>query len=940
LIASADDAPDVCSPNILDNIGAIEIIVLRCAGTRNTKTASAMNMDGANDFPGEAFGFDGQSRQSDGRSTYDDRGPFFNGLGDRSGPPPPVPNIYRSPYAETVPSQENASARSRYSTHVTSNPSPLAPTSHHSRPQSRYSEPVSPGARPSSSIPSAAYQYGSGPIPHGPMHGSERSFYHSQPGGAVVANAPGVDPAWLNQPTPEIHNQHVDSIEIASQFPGAWPASPSPYSPGVPPAQLPVTHIPPQTAYHNGEARGTAWHGSQPGWTQPEIDEKSKTHVAWDEEPGWDSHSNAGSWGARGETTSDNWDTDDTWGKKPEQRPTKSHSNVASQRASSATNRTRDKHHSRDDRSRRSRSKSRARTSTWKGEAGSSSEDRDGWAHVGTSSDPPTTSDSTDETVRASQSRSQVPASRSRSLPRKTSRRTKSIRNGDRRLSQPMRGGDDAYATSMFAAPAPSIRSEVTPIIMNAPLAIFTPQAPSHKASTHTGPVAPFASPQSGWGSESPAKPRKHSKVDTYIPLAPFGVPLNGLVQDNGRSTSSSSWGSKEKKGPSKPHRKAESSQSVSWGSGRKNDKAAASWSDNGLKNASKDVDSDIGWGATNTGGTPGDNQGGTKTQDAGWDTGDDDWTNDPSKSKNGKEKTGDNWDTDNDAWNTTNPADAPWDFQDDNDWKNKPDNIVHWDPNSHWSPAPIPAPPTELEPAKAASTSKRHTTKSLSKYRQLRSSSDVGPKPHWQFPPPPTTIKKLHSISEDATLPAEPLLKIPQSVASEKGLEHQVRAGKGTSYGHAVGRPEYLDTLDKPYAVFRFKYRSRAVLKSMFGDAVPDHGHLSRSTPASKAAREKEKLKDVSKDELIEKMIKLQSKLVEKKDGGERKREVVQRRESQSTESVARGLTANWVKQHSRDVSEKGKKGGDEKVKVKEKQDDEGWSAADDGGNWDDATW
>jgi hypothetical protein len=125
-----------------------------------------------------------------------------------------------------------------------------------------------------------------------------------------------------------------------------------------------------------------------------------------------------------------------------------------------------------------------------------------------------------------------------------------------------------------------------------------------------------------------------------------------------------------------------------------------------------------------------------------------------------------------------------------------------------------------------------------------------------------------------------------------------------------------------------------------MFGDAVPDHGHLSRSTPASKAAREKEKLKDVSKDELIEKMIKLQSKLVEKKDGGERKREVVQRRESQSTESVARGLTANWVKQHSRDVSEKGKKGGDEKVKVKVKQDDEGWSAADDGGNWDDATW
>jgi len=79
---------------------------------------------------------------------------------------------------------------------------------------------------------------------------------------------------------------------------------------------------------------------------------------------------------------------------------------------------------------------------------------------------------------------------------------------------------------------------------------------------------------------------------------------------------------------------------------------------------------------------------------------------------------------------------------------------------------------------------------------------ADVTPKPHWQFPPPPSENRNQLSGAHEATLPAEPLHSISKKKAEEKGVQHQVRAGKGTKYEHYVGRPEYVDSLDKPVSI------------------------------------------------------------------------------------------------------------------------------------------
>jgi len=72
-----------------------------------------------------------------------------------------------------------------------------------------------------------------------------------------------------------------------------------------------------------------------------------------------------------------------------------------------------------------------------------------------------------------------------------------------------------------------------------------------------------------------------------------------------------------------------------------------------------------------------------------------------------------------------------------------------------------------------------------LSKYRQLRGASvDSAPKSHWQFPPPPGN--PVPTVEDGKEL-------------IEKGVDHHVRTGKGSKYGHSVQRPEYLDSFSKP---------------------------------------------------------------------------------------------------------------------------------------------
>jgi hypothetical protein len=53
-------------------------------------------------------------------------------------------------------------------------------------------------------------------------------------------------------------------------------------------------------------------------------------------------------------------------------------------------------------------------------------------------------------------------------------------------------------------------------------------------------------------------------------------------------------------------------------------------------------------------------------------------------------------------------------------------------------------------------------------------------------------------------------LYTVPASVAEALSLSHQVQPGALARYVHKIRTPEYLDTLDEPYARFVFKYRHK----------------------------------------------------------------------------------------------------------------------------------
>lgn len=130
------------------------------------------------------------------------------------------------------------------------------------------------------------------------------------------------------------------------------------------------------------------------------------------------------------------------------------------------------------------------------------------------------------------------------------------------------------------------------------------------------------------------------------------------------------------------------------------------------------------------------------------------------------------------------------------------------------WRTRTNPNPTHQKEPKH---TPKRHSNKTLSHYRKHRSPSPTPilvptPTPHWQFPPPTPLHTHSHTHSHShpnpttlSIAPKEALYPISEREASERGIEHQVQAGVGMPYGHAVGRPEYVDCLGKPVSIFFF---------------------------------------------------------------------------------------------------------------------------------------
>lgn len=728
---------------------------------------------------------------------------------------------YRSPYVETVYSHGGTTLRSQRSTHMSRNPSSKDPIARQSQAQSRYSEPVSPGTRPDSGLPPPGFQYGSGPIPS-----EGQPFYHRSTG-AIGTNAAGIDPVWLDKlltkavkqgvelsrqdgEPPKAHGEHKQRIpdeETVSQPPGAWPLSP--FAPVAQPYQQSVPASPRPRIGNDGLK--THCDQSQDGWGNEQSRGRRETHVSWNAEQVWKNEVNDNEWGSHEDTPDDSWDTDETWTTKKSKdhdasrRRQRSIANTALSHSGSRpqcpyTVHEHNRSRSGENRSWKSRSKSRPRRSRQEDELKTSSEDNEGWTHIEAKSD---SGDSWNNSVDSIQPSRRCSRSHTSRIRRKSSSHPKTAHSGfERRPSRRNHSAPTWDSAPANVEPIPPVITQVPPNVVNSPASIYPLQpsvVQSKKASAYSEPaISVFPTPS--WSHAAPEKVRMNSYASKYTLPAPYAATVNnfehGTVGDDRDETqriSSSSWGSGEKEfSAPKP-------------SGGKA----------GMKNCWKGND-DNGWGKSNS-----------KADEAGWETTEngpiDTWS--PTSDVKDVHTTawtskGDAWDSKEtpkkrkdkyssvDAWevkktdrNTTNDAYVPWQQQGNtlnNQDNHKKAHDVPWNTDNHRL--------TTEEPATAGSTSKRHTKKSLSKYRQLRSVSlDVTPKSHWQFPPVPSKYNLL-PLDEDHEspkvsyiAPKEPLYKISKQTASEKGIEHQVRAGKGMLYGHVIGRPEYLDQFDKP---------------------------------------------------------------------------------------------------------------------------------------------
>lgn len=295
---------------------------------------------------------------------------------------------------------------------------------------------------------------------------------------------------------------------------------------------------------------------------------------------------------------------------------------------------------------------------------------------------------------------------------------------------------------------------------------------------------------------------------------------------------------------------------------------------------ASADADRDITyWNDKNQNDSPG---------GQGWNSSGDVDNNDPSNNNDGGDNTNNwddnnnnagetsNWDTNDNNENSGEPS--GWDDQEDqaNDAKHESNyqgndqnnNTSNWNDSSNYqtnNQADDWNPPTHKQDSASGKEKPRpashHNKPSPSKHSPGPS---VSPKPYWATwattQPSQTPLCKDTPGSPGgraATLYLEPeelLYKIPETLAEKEQLEHQVRVGKGAEYHHRVGRPAYIDSLEKPYAVFRFKYRSRPMLKRILGDEF-DEGLEDESEEMVK-----EKLMGLSKEEIIEEFLKIKA--------------------------------------------------------------------------------
>jgi hypothetical protein len=178
ITVSADQAPKECSPNLIENIGCIEVVVLRCNGVRSQKASAPIaSFDGAGDEPDFPFGMDGHASE-DG---YDDRSHIWrpqqnrHHAGDRnvqsrsayarsqtSGPPPPITRTT----AGEPPRYTREETAARFRILNSQNREHVVDEHDALRSGRSHNEQAPAGVIGNVTIPPDAYEYGAGPLPH------------------------------------------------------------------------------------------------------------------------------------------------------------------------------------------------------------------------------------------------------------------------------------------------------------------------------------------------------------------------------------------------------------------------------------------------------------------------------------------------------------------------------------------------------------------------------------------------------------------------------------------------------------------------------------------------------------------------------------------------------------------------------------------------------
>ncbi|EUC29041.1 hypothetical protein COCCADRAFT_40542 [Bipolaris zeicola 26-R-13] len=791
-IASADDASNLHSPATLDNIGCIEVVVLRCAGSRDTKSASAINLDGAGDWPDHRFSL-GDSPSSHNRSMYDDRGPFLDNSHNISGPPAPW-SSYRAPYAETLQSHESSKTHIQYNTLPVRDKSSRVFMTRHSTSGSRCSEAMSPRARRLESLPSSGFQYGSGPIP------PDRKVAHRDDHMITTPETSGVDPVWLRNVLKTAVKQGVEESrrveaqsarhdrdsdhssqkeDKTSQAPGAWPESPHTAT-----VQVPHSFRASPSKRNQRSDRASDWVQSPNGWGQVEIKSKTGAHANQSEDHLWETEisSYGNGWHSCEETPSDSWDTDETWGtsrgrewKDSSQLEIPlatiaapySNAQIVSRASSYIHPRRRSTHTSRRHQS-RSKSQSRLR------KRDETSLEYRRWAGSASPAYSTSSSSSSDNTIQPSHSRSHIQTLRKRSKSRACPSKSTQSYHGRTSSRYPL-CAENLKCIDSEQIPAPSAITRAIPDVQSHPDIALPTHTQSRRPSRHDyGGIS---------ASGVPAWPAAVNNTSNMFP-APYAPSAKeyaweaiGSGEKDRHSIASSTWDS------NRVHSWAvATSQDSTWATEKPKSPGKNAW-----YSTSDDEDGDIKWTIPPTGHKSPEP---TRWQDIIKPTPPSDAKKSKSKSKYKK----------NDS-SALQELKGVLEMSLGKEQKNggmKGTNVSR--PAIHEE---------KDEKDKKAKQPGHTTTPHRHKCSKSPTKSRVQPpKPHWRFPPPPPPASLLPSPSSQSAITA--------AATSKKGTKHFVHTSTPIPYGHAIARPEYVDSLEMPYAVFRFKYRSLDALKKL----------------------------------------------------------------------------------------------------------------------------